>query len=341
MSNTNTYNLELLEEFMELNEFEQLAVKHNQSNNIEVWKEMGVTFDYTEQGVRELKTDLYFKPEEDITYYKHPRFVNISSHKHDFLELAYAFKGNFTQHINNTSVHAPEGSLILLDTNVVHSIEPVDKDTIVINILMRRNYFTDKLMKRFSKDNRIAAFIVSAIYKTRLNGSYLFFPLPYGTKVRSYIEDVLLELKHKDLGSQEYITSLMVILFTLLTRELNCQNKYLSDVHGSRDPLSSVLNILYYIYENYMDISLEDTAMYFHFHPNYLTRLLKKHTGKSFINIIIELKLEKAVSLLLNTTLSIQKISETSGFGNLNHFYTCFEKKYGCTPKEFRKADCK
>lgn len=153
------------------------------------------------------------------------------------------------------------------------------------------------------------------------------------TNVRHCITAVLLELKHRKPGSGEIINSFMTILFSLLARVGNCQDAGFS---GSGTAPASVVSLLDYISRNYMNLTLEKAAETFHFSPNYLSRLLKKCTGKTFISIILELKLERSAMLLQNTSATIAEAAVSSGFQNMNYFYKLFKEKYGCTPKQFR-----
>ena len=77
-----------------------------------------------------------------------------------------------------------------------------------------------------------------------------------------------------------------------------------------------VVQIIKYIEENYKDITLTSVAKKFHFHPNYLSSLLKKATGKNFKYIIHEQKLKASSYLLKNTNLNIEDISEDVGYSN-------------------------
>ncbi|WP_141235289.1 helix-turn-helix transcriptional regulator, partial [Acinetobacter baumannii] len=47
-------------------------------------------------------------------------------------------------------------------------------------------------------------------------------------------------------------------------------------------------------------------------------------------------KLEKARSLLVSTSLSINEISQMCGYPSLQYFYSVFKKEYDVTPKEYR-----
>ncbi|WP_446919660.1 helix-turn-helix transcriptional regulator, partial [Klebsiella pneumoniae] len=48
------------------------------------------------------------------------------------------------------------------------------------------------------------------------------------------------------------------------------------------------------------------------------------------------IKLEKARSLLVSTSLSINEISQMCGYPSLQYFYSVFKKEYDVTPKEYR-----
>lgn len=325
---------ELMQEFKQLSILEKIALETGEEDDIKLGEYLGTSdYRYVDGNIRELTQKYYFKGKEGITYSKHPFYIRSGMHRHDFFEMAYAYKGDFVQTINNTQMTIREGSLLLLDTYVSHSVGPVDENTIIVNILMTREYFSEKLMKRFSQNNLITEFIVSALYKNSLKGNYLHFSLDNNDEIRNYINAVLLELKHDNPGRDEIINSFMIILLTMLAREKNCVNDQPS---GSRTTPSSVVSILDYMNKNYMNLTLEDAAGYFHFSPNYLSRLLKKYTGKTFISIILELKLEKTIFLLEHTDFSISRIAEIAGFRNMNYFYKLFEKKYGCTPKGYR-----
>lgn len=324
---------ELTAEFRQLTLTEKTALETGETDDIKIGKIMGIQDHVYKDGVRELTSKYYFHGQDRITYAKHHRFVRTGMHRHDFFEIAYAYKGSFVQTINNTRMTVPEGSLLLLDTYVTHSVEPVDEHTFLINILMTREYFSEILMKSFSRNNLITEFIFSALYKNSLRGNYLYFPLDNNRQIRDYITSILLELKHDAPGREEIVNSFMTILLAILAREGNCIN---SQPSGSRTTPSSIVSILDYMNKNYMSLTLETAAGHFHFSPNYLSRLLKKYTGKSFLSIILELKLEKVISMLEHTDFSISRIADIAGFKNMNYFYKLFEKKYGCTPKEYR-----
>ncbi len=62
----------------------------------------------------------------------------------------------------------------------------------------------------------------------------------------------------------------------------------------------------------------------------------KEEVGETIHAMIHAEKLEKARSLLISTTLSINEISQMCGYPSLQYFYSVFKKAYDTTPKEER-----
>ena len=95
--------------------------------------------------------------------------------------------------------------------------------------------------------------------------------------------------------------------------------------------------VISYIQEHYMeDISNADIGQALSFHPNYLNRLMIKHTGRSLHQYLLYYRLTKALDHLQSTTLSVAHIAESSGFTDAGHFTKAFKKQYGVSPKEMR-----
>ncbi|WP_462412957.1 AraC family transcriptional regulator [Neobacillus sp. Marseille-QA0830] len=281
-----------------------------------------------------LTADILMKNTEKISFMKHPRFVEIKKHKHDYLEMSYAFRGNFTQVINDQVVEMSEGDLTILDTDVVHSINRVDKDTIIINILLRKDYFNQYILSHLAENDLISEFVIDAIYRPNITGRYLYFPAHGNNKVRHYISTAMCEYLDPDLASVEVVNCNIILLFTELLR-ISRRNKL--QVNDEMPIKTSFVEILKYIEENYLTATLTEVAIRFHFHPNYLSRILKENLGKTFSDMIQELRLRQAKLLLENTELQINRIAEEVGYSNFHHFYKKFKEYYHVTPAEYRK----
>jgi AraC-like DNA-binding protein len=84
-------------------------------------------------------------------------------------------------------------------------------------------------------------------------------------------------------------------------------------------------------------ISLADVANLANMTEVSFSRFFKQHTGISFIDNLLEIRLGHASRLLIETHLPISQIAFNCGFNNISNFNRIFKKKKGSTPKEFRE----
>ncbi|OPH46834.1 hypothetical protein BC351_12910 [Paenibacillus ferrarius] len=71
---------------------------------------------------------------------------------------------------------------------------------------------------------------------------------------------------------------------------------------------------------------------------SYLARLFKTETGRTIVNFLNELRMEKAKELLKNPDLSVKSVSELIGISDQFYFNRLFNKTYGTNPTEFKKS---
>lgn len=69
--------------------------------------------------------------------------------------------------------------------------------------------------------------------------------------------------------------------------------------------------------------------------PSYLRRTLKKHTGKTFLELLHAYRIHKSIQLLKRGNLRVSEISEICGFNDYKHFYAVFKKHVGVSPTDF------
>lgn len=85
-------------------------------------------------------------------------------------------------------------------------------------------------------------------------------------------------------------------------------------------------------------ITVEDAAKVIHIHPNYLSTLFKRETGYNFIDYVNEMKIRKAMELLLYTDEKISDIALRIGFYNFSYFNKIFKKIAGETPSQYQET---
>ncbi len=88
----------------------------------------------------------------------------------------------------------------------------------------------------------------------------------------------------------------------------------------------------------HQNIRLKEVAQAVGYSSAYLTDLVRRLTGKTVNNWIIERRIAEASTLLLETNLSVEEIAFKVGYQNINHFYFQFRNYYKTTPRIWRKS---
>lgn len=100
-----------------------------------------------------------------------------------------------------------------------------------------------------------------------------------------------------------------------------------------------VKNALEYIRENSADkLRLTDVADQVYVSQWHLSKLLNKHTGKTFSEILNGARMDKSKELLKDPSLRICDVAEMVGFQDLAHFSRVFKKMEGMSANEYRNT---
>lgn len=85
------------------------------------------------------------------------------------------------------------------------------------------------------------------------------------------------------------------------------------------------------------DISLASVSSQISVSPNYLSALLKKETGSTFVDILTQRRMETAKTLLQHSGMKIREISDRCGYRDQHYFSYCFKKSTGISPVNYRR----
>lgn len=94
----------------------------------------------------------------------------------------------------------------------------------------------------------------------------------------------------------------------------------------------------------YMKKRLSENLSLTHLHQNVnlsqsqYSLLFKKKTGKSPLDYLIQLRIQKACLLLDNTNLKVKEIADQVGYADAYYFSRIFTKIIGISPREYRKT---
>ena len=108
----------------------------------------------------------------------------------------------------------------------------------------------------------------------------------------------------------------------------------LQDSKSCRD--ERLMEIMNYIQANYQSITLAELAEHFHLSEQYVSKYVHEKSGKTFGELVTNVRLKKAKTLLRNGNMTIENVASAVGYPNVEHFNRTFKKKMGMTPVQYR-----
>ncbi|QFS52752.1 helix-turn-helix domain-containing protein [Nostoc sphaeroides] len=120
------------------------------------------------------------------------------------------------------------------------------------------------------------------------------------------------------------------------TTESEKSNTLRTSIFPSIPRLSEVFEFIELNY--HQSIRLKEVAQAVGYSSAYLTDLVRRLTGKTVNNWIIERRIAEASTLLLETNDSVDEIALKVGYQNINHFYCQFRDYYKNTPRAWRET---
>ena len=269
-----------------------------------------------------------------INIRKHTRFIEFPAHKHNYIEFNYVYKGKLTEVIHNKKIELQEGEIIFLNKDITHAIEESSEDDIIINFIIRPEFF-DFILNLSESDNIIFNFLLKSLYLNKNSkGEYLYFKVSNENNIQEILEKIIIEIYEPTMMSSTTIKLLVGLLIVELIKKPNNIEVYSEDNYDNL----IIIEVLKYIDNNYSTATLFEISEIVNQRHYKISKLVKKHTNMTFKELLQEKRLNKAKQLLNETDISIVEIISLVGYENLTYFYKIFKEKYGYTPKDFRKS---
>ena len=84
------------------------------------------------------------------------------------------------------------------------------------------------------------------------------------------------------------------------------------------------------------EISLNTVAISVGMSPSYFSSIFSKEAGKTFVEYLTEVRIEKAKEFLMCSSMKTSEIGYEVGYKDPHYFSYIFKKVQGCSPKEYR-----
>ena len=262
----------------------------------------------------------------------HTRFVDFPMHSHSYVEMIYQVQGNTTHLIDGTeplTLHT--GGLLLLGRGTEHAIQAAGQEDIAVNFILVPAFF-DNAAISIGGSSALSVFLKSNLSSTSPPPAHLLYDTSGAPVLENLLENlILLELEGAPLQRQELQRGTL----ELLLRHLSGQTDRLIAVSRKEREQAVVLSALARI-EADVHITLSELAQLHHMELPALSRLIRRHTGCTFTELLHTARFNRAVLLLKETDLSVVEVAVAVGYENTAFFYRRFAKLYGCTPAEYR-----
>jgi AraC-like DNA-binding protein len=153
---------------------------------------------------------------------------------------------------------------------------------------------------------------------------------------RQYVNQILINME-QEAPPKRLLNLLDILLFLSTSKEVKTILTSGFTATNSSDT-ARIDIVMQFIMKNYnREIYVTEIASKLNMTVPSFSRYVKRHTKKTFSEIISDVRIGYACKLLMEDNYSISEICYQSGFDNLSNFYRHFSKKKGVVPKEFRK----
>lgn len=264
----------------------------------------------------------------------HTRFADFPRHSHSYVEMIYQIQGS-TSHVidGRETLVLNAGSLLLLGRGTEHSIHAAGQKDIAVNFILVPAFF-DNAAISIGGSNALSLFLQNNLRREAPPCSHLVYDVSCVPVLENLLENlILLELEGVPLQRQE----LQQKTLELLLHHLSSQSASLVVTNRQDWEQSVTLSVLSRI-ESDVQCTLSDLAEEHHMELSALSRLIRRHTGCTFTELLHTARFNRAVTLLSHTTLNVSDIAIAVGYENTAFFYRHFAKRYGCTPAEYRAS---
>ena len=244
---------------------------------------------------------------------------------HEEMEVKYIVSGSMSINLGTNTIRAEKGDLVIINPFEYHANKLENGETAIYNMFCVNlsRVFDNSLFKEdFAKCD--------------------FSNIKFTNVIKN--DPVVIEYADKLFSSfEKNDTMLSLGLFIAFFSSLKKHKVNEKNITVSHDSKSSEIinNAFLYIHTHFDErIKVSDIAKECYVSEPHFCRVFKNITGETPITYINNLKINKAISLMKNSNLSIKQISETVGFEDYTYFCRCFKKIIGSSPKAYLTSQC-
>lgn len=248
---------------------------------------------------------------------------------HEHIQFFYFIEGTALIRCNSKNIHVRANDFVIINSNELHYCE---------NLCTNLTYY-------------IIRFDLSFLFSKQVDSCQTKFMAPLAQNlilfknlvrdnedISECIKKIIEEYFSKQIGFELAIKSYLYKIIVLLLRNYVDKILTVKQFNSRINNLNRFKNILTYINNNFTEkITLDKLAEMAHISKEYFCRTFKQITGKSALEYITELRIQKATLLLQKSNLNITEIALNCGFGDINYFSRIYKKNMNISPLCYRK----
>lgn len=261
----------------------------------------------------------------------HTRFVHFPKHMHNYIELIYMCSGSTHHVVNGEDVILNQGELLFLNQKATQEIYPAGENDIAVNFIILPEFFEYGLNMMETEENLLRDFVVGCLRGDNSESGYLHFKVSDILPIQNLIENLIWTIRNKQPNKRSINQVTMGLLFLQL---MNHMDKLETDTKGGQQKL--IISVLSYIETHYRDGELSQLAEQLHYDIYWLSKEIKKRTGKTYTELVQAKRLNQAAYLLTTTTQSVMEIALAVGYDNISYFHRIFQNRFCMTPRKYR-----
>lgn len=249
----------------------------------------------------------------------------------DSMEIIEVLSGNVEIRVGTELLSASAGDFVYIPPKMVCSADATNGPA-SIRAMVFNSSILEVNMQNFETE---ILYMFDVQSKNRISLFKKDHPV-YDT-LKIYMNESYDEYLAKDVCYKLPIRANIYLMMTSLLRYY-CGSKDESD----RMIYHNVLRlrpVITYISEHYCEkIYVEKLSDMINVSPDYFTKMFKTSIGKTPIDYINGLRVNKAMELLYSTKKSMAEIADEIGFCNPNYFHKIFKQYIDVSPLAYRKA---
>lgn len=261
----------------------------------------------------------------------HTRFIHFPRHTHNYVEVIYMCSGTTHHRINEQDVILREGELLFLNQSSVQEIYPAGMDDIAVNFIILPEFFDYALKMTDNDSNQLREFVLDGLRGGKDASSFLHFKVAGILPVQNLVENLIWTIVTRQPNRRSIQQATMGLLLIQLMNYMD-----LVDTDKNSGQQKMIMDVLSYIEGHYRDGSLQEMAEQMHYDFSWLSKEIRKRTGKTYTDLVQQKRLNQAAYLLTTSTMNVMDVALAVGYDNISYFHRIFQKQYGMTPRNYR-----